>query len=169
MWSSLDQTISVPRERRKAVNSMDDLISRREAITELDKMPTFKDGNNIEYIEKSCTKIKINALPTAQQKYDEWCYSCAEYNTERHSCPRWNRVIRQTVDDLKAAQPGWISCSERLPDNNRQVLVYARSVHFALAKYDEMREADGTYKMQWVTFDAWKPFYKIKFYALLES
>ena len=66
--------------------------------------------------------------------------------------------------DLPSAQSEqqWVPCSERLPENGRQVLVFARSVHFALAKYDEMREADGTYKMQWVTFDAWKPFYKIK-------
>lgn len=58
--------------------------------------------------------------------------------------------------------PHWIPCSERLPDDGRQVLVYAISVHYALAKYDEMREADGTYKKQWVTFDAWKPYYTIK-------
>ena len=25
-----------------------------------------------------------------------------------------------------------------------------------------MRNADGTYKKQWVTFDAWKPLYTIK-------
>ena len=71
-------------------------------------------------------------------------------------------MCKDVIKALPPAQPGWIPCSERLPDNNRQVLVYARSVHFALAKYDEMREADGTYKMQWVTFDAWKPFYNIK-------
>ena len=59
-------------------------------------------------------------------------------------------------------EPQWIPCSERLPKDGRQVLVYARSTHYALAKYDEMREADGTYKKQWVTFDAWKPFYTIK-------
>lgn len=68
----------------------------------------------------------------------------------------------QIIHELPSAQPGWIPCSERLPKNNGQVLVYARSVHYALAKYDEMREADGTYKKQWVTFDAWKPFYTIK-------
>ena len=58
--------------------------------------------------------------------------------------------------------PHWIPVTERLPENGRQVLVYARSVHYALAKYDEMLNADGTYKKQWVTFDAWKPFYTIK-------
>ena len=65
---------------------------------------------------------------------------------------------------LPSAQPEqrWIPVTERLPDNGRQVLVYARSVHYALAKYDEMREADGTYRKQWVTFDAWKPYYTIK-------
>ena len=68
------------------------------------------------------------------------------------------------INSLPSAQPEqrWIPCSERLPEDGRQVLVYARSVHYALAKYDEMREADGTYKKQWVTFDAWKPFYTIK-------
>lgn len=66
--------------------------------------------------------------------------------------------VRKALESI----PRWIPCSERLPKDNRQVLVYARSVHYALAKYDEMREADGTYKKQWVTFDAWKPFYTIK-------
>ena len=70
---------------------------------------------------------------------------------------------KATDQDMKCRGMLWIPCSsERMPEDKRQVLVYAESVHFALAKYDEMREADGTYKKQWVTFDAWKPFYKIK-------
>ena len=72
-------------------------------------------------------------------------------------------AIHEAIDMLRSQpEPHWILCSERLPENRRQVLVYARSVHYALAKYDEMREADGTYKKQWVTFDAWKPYYTIK-------
>ncbi len=33
-------------------------------------------------------------------------------------CPRFNRVIRETLNEVKAAQNGvgWIPCSERLPD-----------------------------------------------------
>ena len=42
----------------------------------------------------------------------------------------------------------WIPVTEALPKNNRQVLIYAQSVHYALAKYDEMREADGKYRKQ---------------------
>ena len=72
--------------------------------------------------------------------------------------------VEEVLRALPAVQPEpqWIPCSERLPKDRRQVLVYARNVHYALAKYDEMREADGTYKKQWVTFDAWKPYHTIK-------
>lgn len=44
----------------------------------------------------------IKALPSAQPELDEWCTDCKEYDTENHCCPRWNRVIRET---LKDAQP----------------------------------------------------------------
>ena len=112
-------------------------------------------------------------LPSAQPDNQiHLCDSC-EYNYPECPCKQ-NDVIfgnGKGNDNICAcnkykpsAQPEqrWIPCSERLPENGRQVLVYARSVHYALAKYDEMREADGTYKKQWVTFDAWKPFYTIK-------
>ena len=73
-----------------------------------------------------------------------------------------NKIMDAFDEYVESNEPHWIPVTERLPENGRQVLVYARSVHYALAKYDEMRNADGTYKKQWVTFDAWKPFYTIK-------
>ena len=68
------------------------------------------------------------------------------------------------IENIPSAEPErkWIPVTERLPKDNRQVLVYAQSVHYALAKYDEMMEPDGEWKKQWVTFDAWKPYYTIK-------
>ena len=68
----------------------------------------------------------------------------------------------EAIHAVLDAIPKWIPVTERLPKDGRQVLVFAMSVHYALAKYDEMRDADGTYKKQWVTFDAWKPYYTIK-------
>lgn len=50
--------------------------------------------------------------------YDEWCDSCKEYDHNKHCCPRWNKVIKNTVEELKAAQsePPWIPVTERLPE-----------------------------------------------------
>lgn len=33
----------------------------------------------------------------------EWCAGCKEYDYERHCCPRWNKTIRDTVEENKAA------------------------------------------------------------------
>ena len=71
------------------------------------------------------------------------------------------------VNDLNAipsAEPErkWIPVTEALPKDGRQVLVYAQSVHYALAKYDEMMQPDGKWIKEWVTFDAWKPYYTIE-------
>ena len=73
-------------------------------------------------------------------------------------------VCNMIADRVPSAESEekWIPVSERLPEDNRQVLVYAQSVHYALAKYDEMMEPDGKRKKQWVTFDAWKPYYAIE-------
>lgn len=48
----------------------------------------------------------IKNLPSAQPEphYDEWCMDCKEYDKERHCCPRWNRVIRQTLKDAQPEQ-----------------------------------------------------------------
>lgn len=29
----------------------------------------------------------------------EWCTGCKEYDHEKHCCPRWNKVIRDTLND----------------------------------------------------------------------
>lgn len=30
---------------------------------------------------------------------NEWCTGCKEYNTEKHCCPRFNQVIRRTMNE----------------------------------------------------------------------
>ncbi len=62
-----------------------------------------------ESIKNALNKIVpsvIDEMPTVEpdeqiKSFDEWCTDCKEYDSERHCCPRWNRVIRQTLNDIK--------------------------------------------------------------------
>ncbi len=32
---------------------------------------------------------------------DEWCHDCKEYDHDKHCCPRFNKVIRNTAEEMK--------------------------------------------------------------------
>lgn len=103
----------------------DDTISRAAALSALNGLTEIYLNNLPPTIDKADAVGAVNALPPAQPEPEEfeWCHTCREYDQEKHCCHRWTKVIRKTVDDMKAAQPGWIPTSERLPDNDRAVLV----------------------------------------------
>lgn len=93
-----------------------DIIYRRDAINAMIKDKILKGvplitntaERDFEVFNSACDRHAkiIEGLPSAQPNLDEWCRDCKEYDKEKHCCPRWNRVIRQTVEDLKAeAQP----------------------------------------------------------------
>lgn len=68
----------------------------------------------------------------------------------------------EVITVYNTAHPNWIPCSERLPETEEQVLIYAWNVHYVLAKYREIRTCDGVYKMAWVTEDAYSTPREIK-------
>lgn len=94
---------------------MSDLISRQAAIDVIDKILPADPMRN-EYTQgitcgAALAMEYVEQLPSAQPEphYDEWCTDCKEYDQERHCCPRWNRVIRET---LKDAQLEIIRCKD---------------------------------------------------------
>lgn len=77
-----------------------DLIYRQQAI---DALCSECQGQCIPCDSYPCREVEaINALPSAQPDLDEWCTDCKEYDSEKHCCPRFNKVIRQAMKD---AQP----------------------------------------------------------------
>ena len=52
----------------------------------------------------------IDEVPSAQPDLDEWCTDCKEYDSERHCCPRYNRVIREAVEEVR--HPEIIHCQD---------------------------------------------------------
>jgi len=89
----------------------------------------------------------ISTLPSAQPEEFEWCTDCKEYDQERHCCPRWTKVIRNTVAELK--QPQWIPCSERLPKHDETVLVWYRG-ETRIGYLTDISETDFSENDVWV-------------------
>ena len=68
----------------------------------------------------------VKRLPSAQTDLDEWCTDCKEYDQEKHCCPRWNRVIRKTAEEVRQnaqTEQRWIPVTERLPRQSEMVLI----------------------------------------------
>jgi hypothetical protein len=80
-----------------------DLIPRQAVITMLNKIENaVEDGDGFqfnEWIEYA------KDIPSAE-KTAEWCHECKEYDKEKHCCPRFNKVIRQTVKEMKEQTDG---------------------------------------------------------------
>jgi len=105
---------------------MDELISRQAAIDALDGEIEVTGKANAKAVLKYTQMVsdRLKALPSAQTDLDEWCTDCKEYDQERHCCPRWNRVIRKTAEELRQnAEPRWIPVTERKPQRRSYVVV----------------------------------------------
>ncbi len=48
----------------------------------------------------------LSRVPAADPGMDEWCTGCREYDHEKHCCPRFNRVIRETIEEMKGDTDG---------------------------------------------------------------
>ena len=111
---------------------MDGECLRTECIRHRSKAPIGVPLSwaNMKYQEE-CLLKKIKALPSAEEMaFNEWCTDCKEYDHEKGCCPRFNRVIRETVEEVKEAHEEmrgrWIPVSERLPKEDTDVLISYR-------------------------------------------
>lgn len=75
-------------------------MTNREAVAELKMLFTKHRGDFYPQTREALT-LAINALYDADTSHDEWCGTCREYDKERGCCPRFNRVIRSTVEEIR--------------------------------------------------------------------
>lgn len=84
-----------------------DCISRQAAMEEISKQQTYKmfEGEDTLYLDANDVGSVLASLPSAQPEHtnscytNSWCIDCKEYDTENKCCPRYNRVIKKTLDD----------------------------------------------------------------------
>lgn len=87
------------------------LVSERDLLSAQPK--TMSVTLDVQKITKH--KSDFSDLPSVRLEYklDEWCTDCKEYDHERHCCPRFNRVIRETLEEIQAEQKPESSPAER--------------------------------------------------------
>lgn len=97
----------------------EDTISRKEALDALHMCLSTNsyddDVTGDSYICYEEAEYEIEKLPSVQPKYnpDEWCHDCSEYNHDKHCCPRYNKVIRNVVEEIKQPKTGqWVLLDE---------------------------------------------------------
>lgn len=99
---------------------MRDTIYRQDAVMEI--------ANHLGIPAENWMKIAeewLRDVPPAQPEeiaLHESCTDCPLYDKDRHSCPRFNKVIPEV---LREAQPEqhWIPVTERLPEEKKDVLI----------------------------------------------
>ena len=86
---------------------MNDTISRLAVIQIIEKMRA-RIGHNLERsVGRAMIEIldevgeDVGKLPSAESESFEWCTDCKEYDQEKHCCPRWNKVIKNTLVEVE--------------------------------------------------------------------
>lgn len=126
------------KERDKIIHALEkqpgeDCISRLIVQEEITKSITLKENPHQMY-------KRIQAIPsvTPQQPCEEEnpnCTECRYYDKEKHHCPRFCKVIENTMAEITSEQPGWIPVSKELPPIAQRVWVSATNGEVFIARY----------------------------------
>lgn len=106
-----------------------DTIYRQDAVEVINKLQ-LNDllSDETQGTLQAAKSIIQSIVPSAQPEphYDEWCTDCKEYDQERHSCPRWNRVIRETLKDIAAEKQSVLIIKANVLMKKEQLAQYRR-------------------------------------------
>lgn len=79
---------------------------------------TEKDMAYYDGYDDGCSKA-IEIVKQEAAAYEECykdCGECEEYDKEKHHCPKFCKVIKETVKEIEENHNGWIPCSEHQPE-----------------------------------------------------
>jgi hypothetical protein len=73
-----------------------------------------EDDNAVCYLTSEDNELIESAIEALSQEScynpDEWCHDCSEYDHDKHCCPRYNKVIRSAVEEMKQEQEPCDKC-----------------------------------------------------------
>lgn len=146
---------------------MSDLISRSDAIGAVKEERFPIDSDYAEGFMAALDKVEWilkEWLPSAQPEHtnscytNSWCIDCKEYDTENKCCPRYNRVIKQTLDD--AYRHGETEAEARFHDEIVRCKDCKHWMPHSQLGYDEDNETYHDYCKNLIPEDEYYAFYR---------
>ena len=124
---------------------------------------TEKDMAYYDGYDDGCSKA-IEIVKQEAAEYEECykdCGECEAYDKEKYHCPKFCKVIKETVKEIEENHNGWIPCSEHQPEEAGTYNVTAydgrilRSTH---AKWQpRLKSWNLTGTMAYWKIIAWQP------------
>ena len=68
----------------------------------------------------------IEIVKHEAEQYEECykhCGECEAYDKEKHHCPKFCKVIKETVKEIEENHNGWIPVEEELPETDKYILL----------------------------------------------
>ena len=164
---ALEQTELNPSYKgvKSELKPCEDCISRKEALRH---RHIIYDDDGVGYSVVRVDEIEQLPSVTPQQPCEEEnpnCTECRYYDKEKHYCPRFCRVIENTMAEITSQQPRWIPVSERLPLCEQEVLICTqrRSIGgktksiITSAVYEDgnMRECYSRWHWEDIEYESW--------------
>lgn len=102
--------------------------------------PTFdEDGyHNDDSDEVVWLDRAIEIVNQLAEEYEECykdCGQCEAYDKEKHHCPKFCKLIKDTVAEIEENQSGWIPCSDKTPSGEFYHLVCTVKGGRTIARY----------------------------------
>ena len=67
-------------------------------------------GNPMAFSVKECMEIVKQEAAAYEECYKD-CGECEAYDKEKYHCPKFCKVIKETVKEIEENHNGWIPCS----------------------------------------------------------
>ena len=124
---------------------MSDYIKREDALDAFNN--TFWVGTYKAILNLPSADVVEREAIVGDYNTHEWCIDCKEYDQERHRCPRWNDIIRRTVEDNKVVN--CIECKWSDRDKRGQLFCKVHIHHYNVSDFDycswgEREDSDET-------------------------
>ena len=106
----------------------------------------------------------IEIIKQEAEKHEECykdCGECEAYNKEKHHCPKFCKVITETVKEIEDNYNGWIPFSEHQPEYGERVLLQDFGGNITLEKCERKKKVKGFTDGNWWSsannYMAWQP------------